>query len=130
MTQKKGPLPFTRLIEEIERQKRFRVGEASTADLSVTGLPYHELIVEAGDDDIAYLLGLQAFDSYAERRLPGVLYWHTKPEIERVRHGRNWGRRVRMKLLISDNPVVSRLAGEAAAAAVAPLRFTASETIR
>lgn len=117
MKQIKGPRPFLKLHEDIneywvEQDRDF--GVPTRTDLSVTGQRYVALTTETPylDRDMAFVGGRGIFDSYARNR-PGNLYWHTAPTIERVRHEDGWGYRVVMKLLISDNPVVPRLAAEA-----------------
>lgn len=103
------PLPeLTALIEH-----RFSsIGEATDDDLAVTGQPYVDLVVDVGTRDNAVDAGLKMFEQYATRRM-GTLYWRQRPALERVRIARRTAYRVRMKLLISDNPVVQRIAAEA-----------------
>jgi hypothetical protein len=114
-----GPQPFTELTRQIEALEfapgiRRIVGRPLRGDLAVTGQSYIDLITDTPrlDRDMALVAGIGLFESYARNRI-GTLYWHSEPTIERVREGKYWGYRVAMRLLISDNPVVSRLMGEA-----------------
>lgn len=117
MKNKSGAPLFLELAQQIEADwiaARREVGPSLTGELSVTGQPYVTLVSDAPrlDEDQAYLGGLGVFERYARGR-QGALYWHSFPTIERVRQGRNWGYRVTLRLLISDNPVVSRLVEDA-----------------
>ena len=113
----KGPRPFIKLTEEINEQwvrwdRDF--GVPTMTDLSVTGQPYASLSVETIDLDRneAYVAGLNLFDSYAYGRM-GPLYWRMMPTITRIQNGLGPCYRIDMQLLISDNPVVPRLAFDA-----------------
>lgn len=115
--------PFNELILDIEydwTSARRLVGPSFANDLSVTGQPYVELVGDTPrlDEGMAFLTGKALFNRYAKDAVTGgnwqepgseALYWHSTPTIERARQGRYWGYRVTIRLLISDNPVVSRL---------------------
>jgi hypothetical protein len=90
------------------------IGQPTRNELSVTGQPYVELITDVDSRAEADAAGLRLFEAYAARRM-GTLYWRTPPMLERGRNGRKHTYRVRMALLISDNPIVQRLAAEALA---------------
>lgn len=117
-TRTKGPQPFLKLHEDINeewvRQDR-DFGVPTRTELSVTGQRYVTLVADTPylDRGMAFLAGRGIFDSYARNRI-GNLYWRMSPMIERIKHDDGGsGYRVQMKLLISDNPVVPRLAAEA-----------------
>lgn len=107
--------PNAALFIDMEWRNSFgQVGPALDEDFSVTAQPYVSLTVDTPhlDEDAAIHAALSVFDSYA-RDKKGTLYWRTAPTIERIRQGRYWGYRIRLQLLISDNPLVPRLVSKA-----------------